>query len=200
MAPDGARRLADARVPIIAVADRAAFARLIARPALHALARVHGAADAAGPLSVVHGDLSPDNLLVGDSPPDARLIDFGLARFRDTRTGAASFAPEDAGGALRGTPRYVAPEVARGAPATVGSDLFALGLTLLHAASGEPPRSSASLPALVLEAGDESVLPYAERASGALPSRLREVLLAMVAFEPELRPASAREALAGGSW
>lgn len=169
-----------------------------AAPALEALAAIHEASDARGPLEVVHGDVSPDNLLLRratdmrDSVDDARLVDFGLATFRDGRGIPSS--------ALRGTPRYIAPEVARGEPATAQGDLFSLGLTFLHAASGFPARLGDALPSVIQRAGEESVIPYAEHASRALPAALRDALLAMVAFEPAARPATARQAWRPGSW
>jgi serine/threonine protein kinase len=169
---------------------RADFVASAAKAAFDALLRVHEADDEAGPLGVVHGDLSPENLLVADDGADARLVDLGLATFRDA-------IPSPTSPALRGTPRYLAPEVARGAPATARSDLFSLGLTLLHAASGEPPREGRSLAAMVVLAAEEPVVPYAERAARRLPPALRELLLSVVAFDPAARPSTAavREAV-----
>ena len=118
--------------------------------------------------------------------PAVWIIDFGLASFRG--------APVPSHGALRGTPRYVAPEVARGEPATPRSDLFSLGLTLLFAASSEPPRSGAALARVLLDAGEESVLPYAERATASLPPRLARALTSLVAFDAPDRAPSARAA------
>jgi serine/threonine protein kinase len=160
-----------------------------ARHAFDALVEVHEAADERGPLAIVHGDLSPDNLLVSGDGSAARLVDFGLASFRD-----APIVAEEARAAVRGTPLYFAPEVARGEAPTVRSDLFALGLTLLHAASGEPPRGSRTLAPLVVEAAEEPVSSYAERASRTLPAPLRDALRSVVAFDPGERPATAREA------
>ncbi len=154
---------------------------------LGALAEVHEADDDRGALLVVHGDVSPENVLVSaDGHGEARLIDFGLASFRDADAARR--------GPFRGTVRYVAPEVARGEPATIASDLFSLGLSLLHAASGEPPRPGDQLAPLVVEAGEVPVTHYATRASHALDAALREALLALVAFDPKDRPRSAREA------
>jgi serine/threonine protein kinase len=165
--------------------DHDAFVSRVALGALHALRQVHDAADVTGPLGIVHGDVSPENLLVHDGD-DARVIDFGLATFRD--------APAPTLGAFRGTVRYVAPEVARGEPATVLSDLFSLGLTLLHAASNEAPRPGEHLASLLVQAGEAPVADYAARASTGLDAALRDALLAMVAFDPRSRPRSAREA------
>lgn len=178
-----------------AVAARLASTPRIARvseAALRALAAVHEATDARGPLEVVHGDVTPDNLLVDADGGEARLVDFGLARSRDSAPGVS--------GALLGSVRHVAPEVARGEPATVRSDLFSLALSLLHAASGEAPRQGEQLAPLVVLAGETPVTAYAGRAAAGLPPPLRGALLAMLAFEPRDRPASAREAWRRGSW
>jgi serine/threonine protein kinase len=172
----------------------------LARAALGALAVIHEAGDADGPLGLVHADVSPSNLLGSALPPadggpaaaEAVLVDFGLSR----RRGSPAWAP----GPFRGTPRYVAPEVARGEEPTVRSDLFSLGLTLTHVASGLTPRDAPWLHAVLLLAGDEPVTGFVERATESLPSSLRETLLAMVAFDPAERPVSAREAAAMGSW
>jgi serine/threonine-protein kinase len=70
---------------------------------------------------VVHGDVSPANVLIRSSDHTAKLADFGAAR----AIGATSrrIAP----GQAMGTPGYVAPEVALGADATPQSDLYSLG-------------------------------------------------------------------------
>jgi eukaryotic-like serine/threonine-protein kinase len=156
--------------------DRAAFVDRAVPVVFAALAEVHAAEDASGPLGVVHGDLSPDNLLVSDDAARALVIDFGLARYRDS----AALVP----GAFRGTARYVAPEVARGDAASPTSDRFALAMTLLHAASGEAPRDGGSLASMIVMAGTEPALSYAERASRGLSKASAAFLLRCVAEAP----------------
>ncbi len=172
-------------------AERSALVAEVAGRALEVLADVHDAADERGPALIVHGDVRPENLLVGrgaDGAAVVRVIDFGLARDRDA-SGVT--------GAVRGAARYMAPEVARGEAATVQSDLFALGLTLLHAASGEAPRSRLqALAPLLVDAAEQPVADYAARSARALPTPLRELLVALVAFDPSGRPKSARDACA----
>ena len=161
------------------------FMLRLTRGCLDALSRIHEAEDAAGPLCIVHGDVSPANVMaLGD---DVRFVDFGLSSDRDTPVAAAA-------GTFRGTVRYVAPEVARGEPAMARSDLFSLALTLLHVASREAPRPGESLAALVVQAGERPMVDYATRASAGLDAPLRDALMAMAAFEARDRPRSAREA------
>jgi hypothetical protein len=81
-----------------------------------ALRAVHAA-------GILHLDVNPANvLLTADGP---RLIDFGLA-------GTDGAAP----GSVAGAPGYIAPELLTGALATPASDVYALGATLVFAATG----------------------------------------------------------------
>jgi serine/threonine protein kinase len=95
-----------------------------------ALYAIHTACDAAGrPLKMLHRDISPNNVLV-DRTGQVRLIDLGIARSVDRKQKATS------AGMVKGTLRYLAPEILRGGDHDVGTDLWALGLTLWEAAMG----------------------------------------------------------------
>ncbi|MEM1452322.1 MAG: serine/threonine-protein kinase [Planctomycetota bacterium] len=83
-------------------------------------------------VGVVHRDIKPANVLI-DGRGRARLVDLGLAMGQNdpsiTRTGSTL-----------GTPHYVSPEQARDpSQADIRSDLWSVGATMYHAATGQPP-------------------------------------------------------------
>ncbi|WP_158296434.1 serine/threonine-protein kinase [Nocardioides albidus] len=98
----------------------------LARQAAAALDAVHRA-------GVVHRDVKPGNLVL-DGAGRLRLVDFGIARLAEmTSTGLTGT------GQVVGSAAYLAPEQARGEPATAASDHYALGCVLMTMLTGEPP-------------------------------------------------------------
>ncbi|WP_030574363.1 serine/threonine-protein kinase [Streptomyces aureocirculatus] len=141
---------------------------------------------------VVHGDVTPENVLVG-ADGFAKLTDFGIARAlwrEDSRSWH---------GGVYGKPRYMAPEVARGNRMTAAADLFSLGATLHTALEGQSPYGAAEDPLAYLELAKRGRVVPSPRA-GALGAPLR----ALLAGRPESRPCAAEAArhlheLAGGA-
>jgi hypothetical protein len=105
--------------------------QLDARRTADVLAQAADALHAAHAAGVLHRDIKPGNLLIG---PDGqvKVTDFGIAQ--SSRTGNLTRA-----GSLLGTTGYLAPERVSGRPATVASDLYALGIVGYECLTGHPP-------------------------------------------------------------
>jgi eukaryotic-like serine/threonine-protein kinase len=178
---------------------RARFTRLLALAigAARGLAAAHGA-------DVLHRDIKPDNILIGDDGRP-RIADFGLARalprgsvsgegppaVDDTREGPTTVSRVSA---VVGTPAYMAPEQFDGR-VDAASDQFALCATLWEAAYGERPfvgDDAESLQA-AKKNGTRAVPP--ERTE--VPRWWRDILARGLAAEPTARwPTVAALALA----
>jgi eukaryotic-like serine/threonine-protein kinase len=104
--------------------------------------RVARAVDAAHGVGVLHKDIKPDNVLIDDAS-QVRLTDFGSSRLLDPGQlralgiTALGMTLDAAGDAPSGTPLYLAPELLDDQPATVRSDLYALGVLLYQLLVGD---------------------------------------------------------------
>jgi predicted ATPase len=98
---------------------------------LHLAIQISDGIVAAHERQIVHGDLKPENILLNRQRV-AKIVDFGLARFRVDDPPATSATRI----ALQGTPGYLAPELLAGRPADARCDQFSLGAIFYEMAAG----------------------------------------------------------------
>jgi len=137
------------------------------------------ALEAAHATGVVHRDVKPDNVFVASRRGSdwVKLLDFGIAKL--LRVGPEmSRTPAT----VIGTPHYMAPEQASGAPVDGRTDLYALGVVLYELLAGHRPGR--------VRAGPEP-LPAQTPSGETIPEALVRPILDCLAVEPAARPPSA---------
>jgi serine/threonine-protein kinase len=124
---------------------------------------------------IIHRDVKPGNMFVVASlmePQRLELLDFGIARIGDdaelTQTNV-----------VLGTPGYMAPEIAAGAPGSVAADIYGFAAAMYFALTGSTPREANNAPASALIAG--------------IPEDLDDLLVRALDAEPSRRHTNASE-------
>lgn len=111
-------------------------------------AQVAAGLAAAHAQELIHRDIKPANILL-DEDGNVKLTDFGLARAVDDTSLTQT-------GVIAGTPQYMAPEQARGAPLDHRADLFSLGSVLYAMCTGRPPFRGPSTVAVLKRVCEET--------------------------------------------
>jgi tetratricopeptide (TPR) repeat protein len=129
---------------------------------------------------VIHRDLKPHNVLVGEFG-ETVVIDWGLAKElgsgpdevggRGDRVNDADVAATEVGDVL-GTPAYMPPEQAEGAAVDERADVYAIGAILYHLLSGRSPYTGASGHGVLEAVKQGPPTPLAERQPGVPPDLL----------------------------
>jgi hypothetical protein len=166
--------------------------RLALLPVVTRVAQTIGFAHDRG---VIHRDIKPDNIVVGDHG-ETFVLDWGLARVRGVPVDdAGTSAPSGGGtqyGSVVGTPAYMAPEQAAGDLDRIDerTDVFALGALLYHVITGAAPYRADTVDKLVEAAKAAKLAPIADP---ALPRELIAICHRATAREPAERYRDAHE-------
>ncbi|WP_025272225.1 serine/threonine protein kinase [Haloglycomyces albus] len=144
-------------------------AALLCADVAQALAHVHDT-------GLIHGDVKPGNILLGEDY-QAKLIDFGTVRPHD-----------DPRPPSHGTAEYAAPEIALGQPVSGASDVYALAVVLFECMSGGNPYRGGGDVETVLRRHVDQIPPCPVDVDG----QLWNLLAAALTVRPNERPSAAQ--------
>jgi serine/threonine protein kinase/tetratricopeptide (TPR) repeat protein len=149
-----------------------------------------------GPMSIVHCDVSPSNVMLSVDGY-VKILDFGIAR--------ATFSSALERRRLRGKPRYMAPEQTFGEPPTAQADVFALGIIAWELFTGLQLYRGHDVKT-VLEAVRHTVPPRIDRLNPEVPPEIAAAVATALSREPaergsvsDLAAACSRTAMAAGA-
>lgn len=153
--------------------------------ALHGLHAAHVATSETGePLSIVHRDVSPQNIVVG-AEGVARILDFGVAK-------ASQRIQTTQDGSVKGKFAYMAPEQLRRLPLDARTDVFAAGVVLWELLVGKR-LFAGNDPAALVESVLYADIPSPSTVVPAVSASLDRVVAKALARHPEDRFTSAEE-------
>jgi eukaryotic-like serine/threonine-protein kinase len=185
------------------LAERLAKGALPIDEALRYAIQISDALDKAHGLGVTHRDLKPGNIMLTKS--GAKLLDFGLAKFRvpvmQHTDSAVPTVPQDltVHGTLLGTVQYMAPEQIEGDEVDARTDIFAFGVILYEMITGKKAfigKSQASLMGSIMERQPPRISILEPLAPPAL-ERVVEICLAKA---PENRWQTAHDVMLQLQW
>lgn len=163
--------------------------RLEPGAAVHILAQVADALDAAHDDGLVHRDVKPANVLLEQGSGGrtvAYLADFGLAK--TGTVGSAAY--QTRSGHVVGTVDYMAPEQVRGERVGRGADVYAFGCMLFAALTGAPPYKRES-DYDTMSAHINEPVPVPSQLLPTIPQALDKVVFRAMAKDPQARAHSA---------
>ena len=146
--------------------------------------QVADALDYAHRQGLIHRDIKPANILL-DSQGQATLTDFGIVK-------AMNEAGMTTTGMALGTPEYMAPEQVLGGELDARTDLYALGVVLFHALTGQSPFRGTT-PFVIQKAHLEEPPPDPRALNPTLSPAVAAVILKALSKPPEERFQSGAE-------
>jgi eukaryotic-like serine/threonine-protein kinase len=161
---------------------------------LHLFAQIAKALAAAHAKRIVHRDLKPANVFIvarEDNPYFIKLLDFGIAQLR----GAGAVEGLTISGQVMGTPQYMSPEQVSGGTVDARSDVWAMGVMLYRAATGQAPFKGEEF----VELADKILhhVPPPAASLVALPASLSTLIASCLERRVEARCASVTDLIAG---
>jgi serine/threonine protein kinase/tetratricopeptide (TPR) repeat protein len=160
---------------------------LAIRRAVHIARQISKALAAAHDANIIHRDLKSENVVLtvkGGDPDFVKVLDFGICKQIDTASSS-----QTTPGMVMGSPDYMAPEQAAGAPANGQSDIYALGTILFEMLTGRLPFTGRNAIDVLMKKGGGPA-PAVTELRPEVPPPLAEVVARCLARELDRRPSS----------
>lgn len=131
-------------------------------------------------LNVVHRDIKPSNIIIEQSTGIPILVDFGSVHKIDPDK------RDTIQGSIIGTPLYMSPEQCMGKSVNQASDIYSLGATLYHLATGVPPFETPTSMSTLIAHIKKDVIPAHEK-KPSLPVAFSNIICKMMNKKPNNR-------------
>lgn len=135
---------------------------------------------------IIHRDIKPQNVIV-KADGSLKILDFGIA----TALGSVQLTQANN---VMGSVHYLAPELAKGEPASFQSDIYALGIVLYEMLSGDVPYKADQAVQVALKHMREP-MPSVRAINSTVPQSLENIITRCTAKDPSLRYPNAEEML-----
>ena len=135
---------------------------------------------------IIHRDIKPQNVIV-KSDGSLKILDFGIA----TAKGSAQLTQANN---VMGSVHYLAPELAKGEPASPQSDIYALGIVFYEMLTGDVPFKADQAVQIALLHMREA-MPSVRKANPNVPQSVENIIIRATAKNPKLRYQSCDEML-----
>ena len=135
---------------------------------------------------IIHRDIKPQNVIV-KSDGSIKILDFGIALAK------GSMQITQANNVM-GSVHYLAPELAKGEPATVQSDIYALGIVLYEMLTGDVPfKADNAVQVAIMQM--RNTMPSPRSINPSIPQSVENIILKATAKDPMMRYRNCAEML-----
>lgn len=127
---------------------------------------------------IIHRDIKPQNIIV-KSDGSIKILDFGIAIAK------GNIQVTQANNVM-GSVHYLAPELAKGKPASVQSDIYALGIVLFEMLSGDIPfKADSAVQVALMQMRNE--MPSIRTINPSIPQSIENIITRATAKDPSKR-------------
>jgi serine/threonine protein kinase len=161
----------------------------------HLVRQIGHALSAAHHEGILHRDLKPENIMLqtlSDDDAHVKLIDFGIARVRNSQVGATTDIP-----VIAGSLQYITPEQLSGDEVSAATDIYSFGIIVYEMVTGrrpfnaDAPSQLASMQQLLQMQQTETLVPP-KQLRPSLTAAAQAIILRALTYEPSHRPQDAR--------